>query len=164
MNKILTGIALSVMTISASAQIQTPFTGVIRDVQTINGPSVSRQECEEQYVPSQRYNQQSNNDVGGQIVGGIVGGLLGNQIGGGNGRAAATGAGAIAGTIIGGNVQSNSYQQQPQSRTVCRNNYYPTSEYIITVVVRNELYKFRTRNAYQQGDRVRVLITTQLQE
>ena len=107
---------------------------VTPEYQRVNTP---RQECSNEYVPSNGYGRErsssSDRSYTGTVVGGVAGALLGSRFGKGKGTTAATAVGAIAGAVIGDKVQGagvfgsqndgyadhdNSYRQVQRCRTV----------------------------------------------
>ena len=109
MKKIITILTLATLALQANSFTITDRARVIKSepvYKTIT-KRIPYQECWEENVPMQRYdNQYERRDENplGLLIGSIAGGIIGNQVGRGRGKTAATVGGALIGGMVGHNL------------------------------------------------------------
>ena len=101
------------------------------EVERIITKRVPYEECWEEEVPQDYYEDDADETLGA-IIGGAAGGILGHQVGAGSGKTAATVGGAIIGTLIGKNLAERS-KVRPGYKLIkrCRTRYKESEERVI---------------------------------
>jgi len=119
MKKIITILTLATLALQANSYTITDEARVThsKPVYKTITKRVPYQECWDESVPVQRYNNSYNNSSNplGVVIGGVAGGIIGNQVGKGRGRDLATVGGALIGTMVGHNLSRKNHKRDSYS-------------------------------------------------